>query len=286
MSSNDSVTIIVLNWNNSDETLSCVESLRAQSYRTISIIVVDNHSSDNSVEILQSELPDNVVLLRNTKNLGFAGGINVGITYAITKQQPTYIGTLNPDAAADKHWAEELVKAFSHSNDIGAVGGIVINPLRNRVDSFGEQMTIWGIPFSRESGTSIDKPPTISSYTFGITGGSVLYKTSALHHTGLFDEKFFMYYEDIDLAYRLQLRGYKSYVSARAVAYHNQGSSASKVRGLTTYNTFKNLPMLFVKNTPLGLWWLCCHASHSPTYLSLATRSFVVTVYRLSKAGS
>lgn len=130
----------------------------------------------------------------------------------------------------------------------------MINPIKNHVDSFGEQISLWGLPFSEYSGTSTKKLPENGHFVFGITGGAVLYSKKLLETIGLFDEKFFMYYEDIDLSYRAQLYGYKAYASEKAIVYHNQGSSASKVHGLTTYNTFKNLPMLFIKNVPFALW--------------------------------
>ena len=100
------LAIIVLNWNGADDALNCVESLQQQTLRP-EIIIVDNNSSDDSVERFEdhvkSQKKDAAILIKNSQNLGFAGGINTGLVYA-KEHNFEYIGVLNPDAIADRHW--------------------------------------------------------------------------------------------------------------------------------------------------------------------------------------
>lgn len=249
------LAIIVLNWNGADDTLACVESLMAQT-TVPDIILVDNFSSDDSVERFESYItghPDSsIYLIKNPVNSGYAGGENVGIRYALSEGY-AYIGTLNPDATADQRWTHALVDELDTHPGLGIVTGILARSDRKTVDSTGDFYTTWGIPGPRgRDGLLVDAPKE-PEYIFGATGGGFVARREVFEKIGLFDEKFFMYFEDVDLCFRAQLTDYKVRYIPDALAYHKLSASTNKVPGLAVTQTFKNLPMLFVKNVPLKL---------------------------------
>lgn len=262
--------IVVLNWNSFDDTINCIESLISQT-TVPDIIVVDNNSSDNSKDMLQSYVSENdnsqVTLILNSVNSGYSGGINVGIRDALDKGYH-YIGTLNPDAIADRHWTSELLQTLTSTKQpCGIATGLMAKSNHTSIDTTGEQYSIWGIPGPRFRDQPIDIAPNTEEYIFASTGGGFIARADMLREIGLFDEKFFMYFEDVDLCFRAQLAGYKVRYTPKAIAYHKVSASTNKVPGLAIYNTFKNLPILFIKNVPLGLM---------PTILPRFTLAYVL----------
>lgn len=248
--------IVVLNWNSFNDTINCIESLISQT-TVPDIIVVDNNSSDNSKDMLQSYVSENdnsqVTLILNSVNSGYSGGINVGIRDALDKGYH-YIGTLNPDAIADRHWTSELLQTLtSTKHPCGIATGLMAKSNHTSIDTTGEQYSIWGIPGPRFRDQPIDIAPNTEEYIFASTGGGFIARADMLREIGLFDEKFFMYFEDVDLCFRAQLAGYKVRYTPKAIAYHKVSASTNKVPGLAITQTFKNLPILFIKNVPLGL---------------------------------
>jgi len=248
-----SVVIIVLNYKGIEDTKDAIASLIAQHYDGVRIIAVENGSEDNSVhefKKLEQQYGRSLVTIYNDKNLGFAGGANTGIRWAI-ENDFEYIALFNNDAVGDVNWLQNLLNA-SRAKDIGITTGLLLNSKGNKIDSTGEQYSIWGLPFPRNRGDSTVSAPK-NELVFGATGGATLYKTALFQDIGLFDEDFFAYYEDVDISFRAQLAGWKVAYTPQAVAYHKQGATSQKIPGFTVYQTFKNLPLLFEKNIPKGL---------------------------------
>ena len=247
-----SVLIVVLNWNGIDDTEKCVDSLLLQTYENFQILIVDNGSRDDSVERLQKLIGANskkISLITNPKNLGFAGGVNTGITYAL-KNNFDAVALFNNDAIANKNWLKNLEKNLSEKTSI--VTGLLLHADGETIDSTGDFYSSWGIGFPRGRDLASSEAPE-SGEVFGASGGSSLYKTSLFKEIGIFDKNFFAYYEDADISFRTQLMGQKVYYTKDAIAYHEQGATSSKIPGFTVYQTFKNLPLLFWKNVPTRL---------------------------------
>lgn len=247
-----SILIVVLNWNGIDDTEACVASLLKQSYKNFEILVVDNGSKDDSVtrlQALQAAHKDKLRLLVNSKNLGFAGGVNTGISYALVHNYDA-VALFNNDATADPLWLESLEKELS--DEYSVTTGLLLHEDGKTIDSTGDFYSTWGIGFPRGRDTATENAVE-SGPVFSGSGGSSLYKTSLFKEIGLFDETFFAYYEDTDISFRAQLAGHTIYYTKDAVAYHKQGATSSKVPGFTVYQTFKNLPLLFWKNIPFKL---------------------------------
>ena len=248
------IAIVVLNWNGYQDTKKCVDSLLQQNYGNFSIIIIENGSKDNSKEKLQALATkagnENVTVLYNPKNLGFAGGVNTGIRYALENNFDA-VALFNNDAVADKNWLASLVSTIE-TTDSSVVTGLLLHSDGKTIDSTGDFYSTWGIGFPRLRDAKASQAPN-SGLVFSASGGASLYKTSLFKEIGLFDETFFAYYEDTDLSFRAQLAGHKISYTNKAIAYHEQGATSSKIPGFTVYQTFKNLPLLFWKNVPTKL---------------------------------
>jgi len=247
------VAIIILNWNGINDTLLCLNSLLKQSYLDFQIIVVDNGSTDNSKLLLEKykeEHSDKIIVIYNPVNFGFAGGVNIGIEWALNDNFE-YIALFNNDAEADKDWLKQLIKSVKPA-DIGISTGLLLHGDGKTIDSTGDWYTNWGLPFPRNRGEKTDRAAK-EGLVFSASGGASLYKSSLIRDIGLFDDDFFAYYEDTDISFRAQLAGYKIAYNPKAIAYHKQGATSNKLPGFAVYQTFKNLPLLFIKNVPTGL---------------------------------
>ena len=248
------VAIVVLNWNGIIDTLLCLDSLLVQTYTNFKIVVIDNGSVDDSKELLEKyrlEHRDKMEVLYNPVNFGFAGGVNSGIEWAFNESFDL-VALFNNDAVADKDWLKSLASAMVLSDDTGIVTGKLLSADGKFVDSTGELYSEWGLAFPRARGQKSSGVPE-SGLVFGATGGASLYRTELFRDVGLFDEDFFAYYEDTDISFRAQLAGWKVAYTPDAVAYHKQGATSNKIPGFTTYQTFKNLPLLFLRNVPREL---------------------------------
>lgn len=267
--------VVVPNWNGEAWLRECLDSLLAQSV-PLTLIVVDNGSSDSSRKILES-YGDKLVCIYRDANYGFTGGVNPGIEYAIEHGFDA-VALFNNDAIADKDWLKSLQTELH--DDTGIVTCLLQTFDRTSIDSTGEHMTIWGLPYPRGRHTPVENAPTEPEYIFGASGGATLYSVPMLRKIGLFDEDFFAYYEDVDISYRAQLAGWRVKLAPASVAYHRINATSDRMpSGFRVYQTFKNMPMVLKKNTPRGLRhivyprFLLAYASF---YVSAALRAQIV----------
>jgi GT2 family glycosyltransferase len=244
------ISAVILNWNNKKLTENCIKSILAQKAE-VNIILVDNGSEDNSVEYLGRKFPK-VKIIALKKNLGFAGGANVGIKEAL-KDSSEYITLLNNDVVVEESWLQSLTNALSEDDSIGAVTGKLLFKDGKKVDNTGDEYSIWGLTIPRDRGIKTEELDRSEGEVFGACAGAAIYRAKVFKDIGLFDEKFFAYYEDSDLNFRMQLTGWETRYEPTAVAYHDTGATSKKVPGFTTLQTIKNQPMLFWKNVPLSL---------------------------------
>jgi len=248
------VAIVVLNYKGIDDTLTCLASLAKQSFKDFTIIAVENGSIDKSVDEfkkLEKKYGDKLHTIYNEKNLGFAGGVNCGIRYALENSYDK-IALFNNDATADKDWLKQLIET-SDKEKAGITTGLLLHEDGKTIDSTGDWYSSWGLPFPRNRNDKTEKAPGAEP-VFSASGGASLYRAELFKDIGLFDEDFFVYYEDTDISFRAQLAGYKIIYTPKAVAYHKQGATSNRMPGgFTIYHTFKNLPLLFTKNVPGGL---------------------------------
>lgn len=247
------VAVVVLNYKGITDTISCLNSLSKQTYDNFTIVAVENGSGDNSVDEfkkLEHQYGSKLHTIYNDRNLGFAGGVNCGIQWAIDHNF-NYVALFNNDAIADINWLNELVRCAEDKKS-GITTGLLLHEDGKTIDSTGDWYTTWGLPFPRNRGNSLDKAEP-EGFVFSGSGGASLFSISMFSKIGLFDEFFFAYYEDTDISFRAQLAGYKVYYQPKAIAYHKQGATSKKMPGFAVQQTFKNLPLLFTKNVPSGL---------------------------------
>ena len=250
--SKSSVAAIVLNWNDADLLPHSVGSLFKQTMKS-DIIVVDNNSADNSREVIES-FGDKVTPLYNSKNTGFAGGVNTGIRYAV-EQGYEYITLLNNDATANPKWIEELYKVCSSDKKIGSATSAMIHSSKKTYDSTGDFYTLWGLPYPRGREEPVKNQYDLSRDIMGSSGGASMFRASMFKDIGLFDEDFFAYYEDIDLGLRAHTRGWKFKFVPEAKVLHATGTTSGRVKNFGTYQGLKNQPLVLIKNVPLSLLW-------------------------------
>lgn len=249
-----SIAVVVINFKGIQDTIECIASLSRQSYTNLKIIAVENGSHDGSVEKfkeLEKKYGNKLVTLYNDKNLGFDGGANTGIRWAIDNNCG-HVALLNNDAVADKDWVKNLVSA-AHKHKSGLTTGLLLREDGKTIDSSGDWYSKWGLGFPRSRGDTAETAPD-GGFVFGASGGATLFSVPMLREIGIFDEDFFAYYEDNDISFRAQLAGWTVYYEPSAVAYHKLMQTSGRMRsGFATYQTFKNLPLVFIKNVPFSL---------------------------------
>ncbi|HEY8886542.1 MAG TPA: glycosyltransferase family 2 protein [Candidatus Microsaccharimonas sp.] len=262
----NSVAIVVPNWNGEDLLRTCIDSLLNQTIK-ITVIIVENGSIDGSLKILDSyEKSKQVVVLKQTKNHGFAGGVNIGINYAIEKGFD-FIGLFNNDAAAKEDWAEQLVGILSKNKGVGIVTSKILIGDTGRLDSTGDWYTTTGMPFPRGR-NELDKGQYDNEkQVFGASGGASLYRATMLKEVGLFDEDFFAYYEDVDISFRAQIFGWKVLFEPTAIVYHQLSATSSKLGYFAIRQSAKNFWLIYIKNLPI----------------KLAVKYFIPATYRYSR---
>jgi len=245
------ISIVVLNYNGRRYLDDCLSSLAAQTFRDFEVIVVDNASKDGSVEHIKANFPW-VRLVINKENLGFAGGTNSGIRAS----EGELILTFNNDARADSRLLEHLQKPMSDPNMADSKVGVCAAKMLladGRINSTG-------ICLSR-SGAAWDRgmfEPDLGQYeaqeeVFGACAGAALYRKEMLNEIGLFDEDFFLYMEDVDLAFRARLAGWSCIYVPKAKVFHHHGGTAGAGSDLSVYYGNRNVIWYVVKDFPTRL---------------------------------
>ena len=214
------VAVVVLNWNGWQDTIQCVASLLSMEYAHFSLLLVDNGSTDGSVDHIKNAFPS-IDILQSGSNLGFGGGCNVGMRYALN-QGAKYIWLINSDAKVDPGALSALIKMADQNPALGSVGSVLYEADHvNQIQLWGGgRVNLWlGTSRHRRSDGPIDF----------VSGASALLRCSALQKVGLFDEaQFFMYWEDTDLAFRLRKAGWQLAVAADSKIWHKQSASLGR----------------------------------------------------------
>lgn len=244
----NTVSVHIVTFNSGNDIKACLEAVLRQTNPIERIIVVDNASEDGTRAIL-SAYADRVHIVHNEHNGGFAGGHNQAIALSGTD----YCLILNPDVTLNDDYIERLLDRICQSEKIGSATGLLLRRDRSEVvDSTGLEINKNRRAFDRganEPASAWDK----SGEVFGISGAAALYSRRMIDDISIdgefFDEDFFAYKEDVDVAWRARLAGWNAYYEAKAIALHSRGWKSSgrrckqslKVRRLSYINRYKML---------------------------------------------
>lgn len=241
------VSVIIPNWNGAHHLPVCLDSLGNQRYTHHEVIVVDNASHDDSLEIL-ARYPT-VCTLPQSRNLGFTGACNVGFRAAGGSIQVL----LNNDTEVHPDWLAHIVAAFAARPEAGLVASkMLLFDRRDVLHTAGDYVTPDGLAHNRGIWHKDAGQYNRRVYVFSACGGSAAYRRSMLDEIGLLDEDFFFSFEDVDLAWRAQLAGWRCIFEPRAIVYHKLKASG----GGTTASFYdgRNRIYTIVKNYPKDMW--------------------------------
>ncbi|MFZ1289664.1 MAG: glycosyltransferase family 2 protein [Melioribacteraceae bacterium] len=222
------INIIILNYNGLNDTLECIVSLKKIDYENFEIIIVDNNSSGNDVDIIKEKFGDFVKkIIVSSENLGFSGGNNLGIKYAL-ENGGDFILLLNNDTIVEPDFLTILLDTFNKCKNAG-VSAPQINYYNNKniVWSVGGQISKIrgsGFAYSNVNENQIEKK--IREVTFA-SGCCLLIKKEVFEKIGMLDEKFFLYVEDTDFCFRTIKAGFKIIINPNSKIYHKVGNSTS-----------------------------------------------------------
>jgi GT2 family glycosyltransferase len=246
------VSVVVTNWNGRHFLEACLAALASQSYPEIEVIVVDNGSTDGSPGWVKQNFPL-VRLIENSENRGFAAANNQGICAA----RGEFVALLNNDAFPEPGWLAALVQAMGQSDHIGmAASRMVFADRPDLINSAGICIDRCGIVWDCNSGRPDDAAAGPPSEAFGASAGAGLYRRALFDDIGLLDDDFFIYLEDVDLAWRAQWRGWHAVYVPAARVLHAHSATMHEGSARKTYLLARNKVWLLLKNYPWPHWLL------------------------------
>ena len=237
-------SLIIVNWNGRDLLGDCLSSLEKQTESAEEVIVVDNGSSDDSLELLKKSFPY-VKAVSLAKNYGFAKANNIGIRLA----SGCRIALLNNDTVVEPGWLGALNRTLDQHPEVGfCASKILMYWDTGIIDSAGDMLGI-ARAYKRGHGRHIGTEFSDPEYVFGACAGAAIYRREMLDDIGLFDETFVTNLEDVDLSFRAQLAGYRCMYVPTAVVYHKVGETKRRT-GWTEKLTYRNNKLMWLKNAP------------------------------------
>jgi GT2 family glycosyltransferase len=248
------VTVVIVNWNGQHFINRCLSALLAQTILPHEIILVDNASSDASLDVIR--LFPSVRLLAQEKNLGFAQGNNLAIKAAAPESE--WIALLNPDAFVEPHWLEALLSAARDYPAFDFFGSRLMNAndpdlLDGTGDAYYVSGLVWRIGHGKRVSTKFNEMREI----FSPCAAAAMYRRRVLLEVGGFDEDYYCYAEDVDLGFRLRLAGYRCLYVPMSVAHHvGSATTGGQHSDFSVYHGHRNLVWTYVKNMPGFLFWL------------------------------
>jgi hypothetical protein len=248
MENSTKVGFVILNWNGVNDTLECLQSVYEQDYPNFDVVVVDNASSDNSVEILTEKYP-NIFIIKNQVNLGYAEGNNLGLNYAAQKGSD-YLFVLNNDVVLKKDCLSELVskiKAYPETAAIAPISFYYDQP--DEVDFAGGRISSIGTTLSIKKSIKEIKELNEPYSTTWLLGCAMLIPQSVYNEVGGFDPRFFLLFEDSDWSLRARKMGYILLMAPESWIYHKVSRSFER-RWSPTYFYYytRNNFLFFEKN--------------------------------------
>jgi GT2 family glycosyltransferase len=242
-------TVVIPNWNGERFLELCLRSLQDQTFKDFETIVVDNGSSDGSLDFVAENYPEARTIALG-ENRGFAGAVNAGIEASATE----FVALLNNDTEQDPGWLGTLVSAAEGHPESGLFASKLVDFYdREVLDGAGDAIRLSGLPYRLGHGERDRGQFDTPGHVFGACAAAALYREALFREVGLFDEDFVSYCEDGDLSFRAQLAGYRCFYVPDAVVYHMGSASTGGKRSETaTRLGTRNSLSLLVKDLPLS----------------------------------
>jgi GT2 family glycosyltransferase len=279
------VGAVVVNFNGGEMVLAALRHLRRQSRGLDRIVVVDNASADGSPEQISSQHPD-VELLRLPANEGFAAANNVGIR---ALRGCDWIALVNPDAFAERDWLAQLLQAAeAHPSYSFFSSLLLIARSPEIVDGAGDAYHVGGFAWRRDHGLRLASQRYTVREVFGPCAAAALYRADALAAVGGFDERYFCYFEDVDLAFRLRLAGHRCALVPGSRMRHVGSALTGRESAFTLYHSHRNMVWTWLRDTPRPLLWRSLPHFIATTTLSVAwygSRGQLRTILKAKRDG-
>ncbi len=236
------VTVVIPNWNGRLMLQTCLAALGAQTLRDRDVIVVDNGSEDGSVAWLRKRHPS-VRVIENAQNMGFAAPVNQGILASDSR----YVAVLNNDTEPSPEWLAALVQAAERDARVGMCASrMMFADQPTTINSTGISVDRVAIAWDRRGGETEDGRETESVEVFGACAGAALYRREMLQEVGLFDEEFFAYMEDVDLAWRARRLGWRCLYVPAARVLHRHSATGQEGSPFKSFHLGRNKVWLVV----------------------------------------
>lgn len=248
MKTSNKIAVVIVNWNSGEYLGECLRNLKCQTLLPDRVLVVDNASTDGSMKGHEERFPDwDFVSLEN--NTGFASANNFAVNQLADCE---WVAFLNPDAFAKPDWLANLIKAVEYSPEVKMFGSHMLGHNTDLLDGTGDIYHVSGVAWRRDHGMkSINRE---SGEIFSPCAAASLIFREAFLEVGGFDEHFFCYNEDVDLSFRLRLKGHRCIYVPDAVVEHVGSGSTSRYSDFAVYHGQRNLVWSYFRNMP-GVWF-------------------------------
>jgi len=271
------VLIQIVTWNSRFFMENCLDSVFAQTYKDFSVLIIDNASTDKTIEFIRKKYSSfkDLFILKNVQNLGFAPAHNQGFNIS----QSDFILIMNPDIVLGPDFLEKLMATMKTNRRIGSCSGKLLKMKFNNseikvrgikteiIDSTGLLIRKSGQTIDRGEGEEDKRQYDKKNDVFGLSGACVLYRRQALEDVKVptskgyeyFDDDFFAYKEDVDLAWRLNLRNWHNVYIPETIAYHFRAGAPKSKRfhqsPLINFYSFRNHLWMLIKNVHSSIFW-------------------------------
>lgn len=221
------VCVVVLNYNGQPHNAQCLHSVIQSQYANLEVLFVDNGSTDNSLEEVKENFPQ-IKILENDHNLYFAAGVNRGVVKALSLGAK-FVLILNNDTMIAPSAVKRLVATMQVDTGIGCCQPLITDwNNSDRIASAGCLVSISGRAWDAQAGQNVSNLDGVAVEIKGATGCAMMLSREAIEEVGLFDENYVMYYEDVDLSFRIQRAGWKVYLVPAARVVHRGGATAAE----------------------------------------------------------
>lgn len=259
-----SVLVIILNWNSAEETKAAVESVFRMDYHNLSVVIIENGSTDNSAEMLQSLTNEHVELIISPENLGYTGGCNLGFDLALRKNTD-YVWLLNSDALSEPRTLSSLVHVAEENPRIGLISPLIASRDHNQqlVHVLGKFNPDLSTCESTKDVATARRWVNESPERLILLGTALLVRTSLIRKIGGLDASLFAYWEDVDFSVRVLNAGFFNAVDFDSVVYHTEKSIRTAPHSIKPYYFYymaRNEVRFWKKHVKLipflkAAWW-------------------------------